>query len=426
MDFLLNILCLLCLCAGVQCVSNIRSLNCWFSDQESFKDDKGNPDIKFIHRVVYLKFDQKGDAPVNPDSVTFLLTGTNLDLRLHLEEAKEDELKCELHRYSTSGVHVPWPRQETQDYNHWYNYIIRHRLFTVTGFLRQPSLLPAPGQHDYHNWTVIKNGDVLTTTVALIMKTKTPEVKTALGSKTKLDCQFVIDHEGADYTVEWSSQINTRRTQLFSHNSRSGVTKGTGVDLKALKKGDASYDLPAVDKVSTGTFTCSLSMNPVVTSLRIDWTIEEKPEVSLTVKDVLSIENGKSQRIACLADHYYPLEVQMVWYRYKPAALSQKDPDVLNKMHPGHLTNHDGTVSLLSYLDLHPSVQDSGTQFICSVFHQSLMVPIRKTFILNVEDPVRNLFIFEVVFCAAIISAFLYMICNMRSARRRRLGLLPY
>uniref|UniRef100_A0A672JER7 Ig-like domain-containing protein n=1 Tax=Salarias fasciatus TaxID=181472 RepID=A0A672JER7_SALFA len=376
MDFLLNILCLLCLC----CVSNIRSLNCWFSDQESFKDDKGNPDIKFIHRVVYLKFDQKGDAPVNPDSVTFLLTGTNLDLRLHLEEAKEDELKCELHRYSTSGVHVPWPRQETQDYNHWYNYIIRHRLFTVTGFLRQPSLLPAPGQHDYHNWTVIKNGDVLTTTVALIMKTKTPEVKTALGSKTKLDCQFVIDHEGADYTVEWSSQINTRRTQLFSHNSRSGVTKGTGVDLKALKKGDASYDLPAVDKVSTGTFTCSLF------NFILSFSSLEKPEVSLTVKDVLSIENGKSQRIACLADHYYPLEVQMVWYRYKPAALSQKDPDVLNKMHPGHLTNHDGTVSLLSYLDLHPSVQDSGTQFICSVFHQSLMVPIRKTFILNVEE----------------------------------------
>lgn len=112
--------------------------------------------------------------------------------------------------------------------------------------------------------------------VALLIKTKTPSVKAGLWSQQKLQCQFSIDHKGAHATVEWHWQHHGRRTKLFSHASHTGETQGTGVDLKALTGGDASYTLLSTETSSEGTYVCSVSVTPVAASVDIKLHIEGK------------------------------------------------------------------------------------------------------------------------------------------------------
>lgn len=431
MGFILKILFHFFLYTGVLCADRIRTLNCIFSDQESFRGVDGKPDVRVIHKDVILQFGNKGEARVNPNAITFLLTGTNLDLSSYLEDKSAEQLACELHRYSTDGVHVQWPLQENQDYNYWYNCIIKHRAFTVSSFLKQPSQNTAPGHHDYHHWTVIKNGDILTTTVALIMKTTTPQVKAALKSQTKLDCQFVVDHEGADYTVEWFSNVDRQKKQFFSYNSRSKLTEGTGVDLKALQKGHAAFDLPATNRSSQRTYICSVSLNPIVASLNIDWTTEEKPRVSLDVPTVLSVEMYEKKRIFCRAEHYYPKNVEINWYQNKPKALDQSDPVVLEETYLSPKDHNNGTQSSSAFIVLRPTLKESGTQYTCNVSHQSLLSPATVSFIIHVQDPTGELYKFIFLFSSIIMPVLLYVGYKLRRplrgrARRWQSRLLPY
>ncbi|XP_042337363.1 tapasin-related protein-like, partial [Plectropomus leopardus] len=253
--------------SGVQCVHQVSWLPCQFTDEHAFVNNEGHNDIKHSHRDAMLQFGQKGDAPVNPYAITFLITGSKLDLRRYIEGVEAEQLECELHRYSTEGNYVRWPVQKgAQEYNRWFICILRDikGLFTVTSFLRHPSDQPAPGQHDYRKWPAIGDRDVLITTVAVVVNTQSPSVTARLGSKQKLHCQFAVDHKVPDVTVEWHQKVPKHITRLFSYNSRSGPAQGTGVELRGLAGGDASYTLPVSNMSSEGTYTCSVSVNPVV------------------------------------------------------------------------------------------------------------------------------------------------------------------
>lgn len=89
-----------------------------------------------------------------------------MDLRRFVDDVEAEELECELHRYSTEGIHVRWPLQElgAPEYNHWFSCTLKHSKFIVTGFLRLPSDQPPTGQKDYHRWTPIGDREILTTT----------------------------------------------------------------------------------------------------------------------------------------------------------------------------------------------------------------------------------------------------------------------
>lgn len=92
----------------------------------------------------------------------------------------------------------------------------------------------------------------------------------------------------------------------------------------------------------------------------------------------------------CDAEGYYPLDVQMVWYEQDRAASGQRVgaplPKVLqNILLSSHKHNNDKTFSLSAFFYLKASLEDSGKQFTCSVSHHSLRVPIKKSFILNVQ-----------------------------------------
>ena len=172
----------------------MKWLPCHFTDEKVFLNKLGHTETQPIHREVMLQFGQKGDDPVNPHAVTFLVTGkscsplpninntehcsvllystvfcsvvgSKLDLRDYVEGVDADQLDCELRRYSTEGIDVRWPAQEAKEYNRWFSCTLKHSkgLFTVTSFLRHPSDQPPPGQQDYRNWPVIEDREILTT-----------------------------------------------------------------------------------------------------------------------------------------------------------------------------------------------------------------------------------------------------------------------
>lgn len=108
----------------------------------------------------------------------------------------------------------------------------------------------------------------------MVVKTASPSVKVRLGVQQKLHCQFALDHRGPNITVEWHWQYRGERVRLFSHTSRSGQTDGTGVKLKSLADGDASYTVPFTKMTSEGTYICSISVNPLFASMDISLEIE--------------------------------------------------------------------------------------------------------------------------------------------------------
>ncbi|XP_031733656.1 tapasin-related protein-like [Anarrhichthys ocellatus] len=277
MSLILKILSYLCLCAGVQCVHQVSWLPCKFTDEQVFMND-GLTETQHIHREAMLQFGQAGDTPVNPHAITFLITGSKLDLRLFVEDAKTEQLECELRRYSTGGIYVHWPFKGGQEYNRWFSCILKHDKFTVTGFLRHPSDQPPSGQQDYRSWPVIGDRETLTTSVAMVIKTQSPSVRAGLGSQQKLHCQFAVDHKAPNVTVEWHRQHRGERTRLFSYNGRAGRSEGSGVGQRSLAGGDASYSLPFAKMTSEGTYICSVSVIPLFVSLDISLHIEGEEE----------------------------------------------------------------------------------------------------------------------------------------------------
>uniref|UniRef100_A0A3B5ASW1 Ig-like domain-containing protein n=1 Tax=Stegastes partitus TaxID=144197 RepID=A0A3B5ASW1_9TELE len=244
---------------------------CQFIDEHVSLNNESHVDTQLIHREAMLQFGQTGDSAVNPRAVTFLVTGSKLDLRRYMEGVEAEQLECEMRRYSTEGIHVRWPVQGAQGYNRWFSCTLRHSegLFTVTGFLRHPSDQPPPGQQDYRRWPPIADGEILSTTGKL---NTVPSIR--LKQTCCLHCQFAIDHKGPNMTVEWHRQHRGERVKLFSHTSRSGRTEGTGVGLKDLAGGDASYNLQFTKMSSEATYICSVSVVPLFASVDVNLRIE--------------------------------------------------------------------------------------------------------------------------------------------------------
>ncbi|XP_061576217.1 tapasin-related protein-like [Cololabis saira] len=408
----------LCVHSGVQGVHQISWLTCRFTDEKVVLNKSRHVETHFIPRQVMLQFGEKGDPPINPDGITFLLTASKLDLRRYVEGVEPEELECELRRYSTEGIHVRWPVQGALGFNRWFSCTLKHSkgLFMVTGVLRHPSDQGPPGQQDYRSWPAISDRELLPMTVAMVIKTQTPVVNARLRSEQKLHCKFAFDHRGPKVTVEWHRQHRGERSRLFSHDSRSGQTHGSGVALKGLARGVASYTLPFTKTISEGTYICSVSVVPLFASLDISLHIEEPPRVSLNVGPTLVMEEGKEQKIMCEAESYYPLDVDIAWYEQDLQASLE------NVLMSSHKHNADSTFSLAAFFYLQASLNASGRQFTCSVTHQSLRVPIRQSFILEVEEPSSWMLKLTLGFLVFILLAVL---ARLNSARRHSVQKKP-
>ncbi|XP_028276320.1 tapasin-like isoform X2 [Parambassis ranga] len=387
------------LCAGVRCVQQISWLPCQFSDERVLVKQDGNTDIQHVHRDAALQFGLRRDPLVNPRVITFLITGSKLDLRRYMEGVEADQLECELRRYR--------PVQGPVVYNSWFSCTLKHRqgLFTVTSVLRQLTAQPHPGQQEHSSWPAIKDGEILTTSVSMVIKTQTPLVKAGLGSHQKLHCQFEVDHTDvgmrAAFTVEWHQQYEGKKTKLFSHNTITKKTEGAGVDLQALTGGDASYTVTTTKMSSEGTYVCSVSLTPLSASVDIQLHIEEPPRVSLNVGSTLSLQRGMEQKVVCEAVGYYPLDVDIYWSNHDQVESGQgghiPPHTQLSIQYSNHKRLPDKTFSVSAYFYLQASPKDSGKEFTCNVSHQSLRMPITKSFTLVVEDPVNRMLYLTVV-----------------------------
>lgn len=380
---------LLCiwLLAGLLQASQISWLPCNFMDESVFYNNEGHVETKHSNRDAMLQFGQKGDQPINPKAVTFLITSSKLDLTRFFKNVDSiDQLSCELQRYSTEGIHVRWPVPGEHEYNRWFTGKITDskKHVTLLSFIRQSTAQPPTGQHDYRNWTAIEDREVLTTTVVMVMKTETPSIKASLRSEQKLDCRFFVDHKAANVEVKWHK--SGERTVLFSHSRQTGTRQGSGVTLKALSKGEASYSVPLTQISNQGVHICSVTVPPLNGSLEITLQIQEAPKVSLNTGPSLSLTLGEKERkVICEADHYYPLDVNIQWTRQDEADGGQRVVD--NVLYSSHKHNPDRTLTLSAFFYLSPKLSDSGTRFTCSVSHQSLRVPIKKSFTLTVQEP---------------------------------------
>lgn len=432
MALILKILFYLYLCAGVQGVLQLTWLPCQFIDERVSVNEKNETNTELIHREAMLQFGQKGDAPLNPRSITFLVTGSKLDMRRYIEGKDQENLECELRKYSPADTHVRWPVQEPNDYNFWFSVTIKHAngLFALTSLLRQPSVQPSSSQ-DNRNRNIL-DGDVLTTMVVTVVKTQTPSLKAGIGVAKKLHCQFAVDHKGPNMTVEWNVQFHGERRQLFSHTGRTGHIEGRGVDLKSLAGGDASYTIPYTKATSKGSYICSVLVSPVFASVDISLQIEEPPRVTLNVGPVLTLTVGQDQKVTCEAGGYHPLDVDMVWHKNDPVVSGQRVgaplPTVLtNTLLSSHKHNSDMTFAVTSFFYLTASLSDSGKEFTCIVAHQSLRMPIRKSFVLNVVEPTSWGFTLIVaVIIIVLLAVLLVMLRILNQGRRNSHQKKPY
>ncbi|XP_055003918.1 tapasin-related protein-like isoform X2 [Boleophthalmus pectinirostris] len=369
----------------IQSADQISWLPCRFTDEEVSANTKGYFDTKHHPRPAALQFGLKGDPPVDPDIVTFLITPSKLDLRHLLVGAVVEQLSCVLHRYSTDGSLIRWPVKGEHLHNRWFSVNISHsnHLFQITSFIRQSTDQPPTGQHDFKSWPVIQDKEILTTTVVMMIQTQTPVVKSLLNSNPKLHCQFYIDHKAPRVTVEWKKIHNN--VPLFSHESPSGQTQGSGVELKQLAAGGATYTTPLTKVGSEGKYFCSVHVHPLLGSVTVDLKIEAPPHVSLNVAPTLTISEDSERRVECRADGYYPLDVDIQWSH---KGSTEVGPRVDTAQLSGHSPNPDGTYSLFAFFYLKPKRSDSGRKFTCTVSHRALPAPITKTFTLHVTGQI--------------------------------------
>ena len=106
----------------------------------------------------------------------------------------------------------------------------------------------------------------------------------------------------------------------------------------------------------------------------------------------LSLPEGGEQKFVCTAEGYYPLDVEIEWYHYQeaPGALNKRVGAPLPKrleniVFSSHKHHMDKTYSLSAFFYLQASLGHSGSQFVCSVSHSSLRMPIRKSVTLTVQ-----------------------------------------
>lgn len=100
----------------------------------------------------------------------------------------------------------------------------------------------------------------------MMVSSNTLSVAVGLMKEQTLNCEFAIDHKSAHLTVEWLLQRKAHRSKLYSYSSQTGKSEGSGVSVKAIGKGDASFNIPLTRETSEGTYVCSVQVPPLLGS----------------------------------------------------------------------------------------------------------------------------------------------------------------
>ncbi|XP_058857471.1 tapasin-related protein-like [Acipenser ruthenus] len=364
---------------------------CSFVEEQYYLGESMGPEIQYLQRNALLLLNSPDTEEEraararefqHSGVITFLVKDPSLHVARHADE-DTDKLQCEMKRYSTAGIHVPWPGaggvgSDTPD--NWFTCTIKHRenQFSVTAFLRQP---PSPESE-----LRIGDTDTLRVSAVFVVHSGPTVVETALRRDVRLDCGFSVDHARPDVTVEWRLQLRGDRRKLFSYASRSGQAERLEgeVSVAEIPRGNASLRLAGVTLKSEGTYVCSVYVPPLYSSQDIQLDIVESPRVSVSPSSSLTLREGAEEKLVCDIDGYYPLDVQVEWLREVPG--ERRLPHVVKHiLFTSHRHNMDGTYGISAFFLLRASLQDHGVDYTCRVSHKSLRVSIRKSVRLAVE-----------------------------------------
>ncbi|KAL0970336.1 hypothetical protein UPYG_G00240600 [Umbra pygmaea] len=345
----------------------VQWLPCKLNDEYVWKNDKGQTEIESIYRDAVLHFGNLRDSSLYPDTITFLVAASKVDMRKYVE-GPVDQLQCEISRYSKGLSRVRWPSLGGTEHDVWFTCTLRHiaGLFNVTSYLRvTPATTMSPHQPDIHSWITLGDNEKLSASAVMVVLTRTPSVWVGLLKQQTLHCQFAVDHKTSHLTVEWYLMKHGQQTRLYSYSSSSGQTEGSGVAVDGIARGNASLTLPLTEMSSEGTYLCSVRVPPLNGSVTIALHVMESPQVSLT------IEQGSFPRVWCEAMGYYPLDVEIELF--KETSSGEHPKKLKNVIHRSHTKHKNGTFSLPAFVRLQPSPLEPGCGvYSCRVKHVSL------------------------------------------------------
>ncbi|CAL8371605.1 unnamed protein product [Gadus morhua 'NCC'] len=421
---------------GVICSEEqVPWLACTFIDERVFLNNEGHRETELHPRDALLQFGPAGGPPVNPHTITFLITASRVDLRSYIVGGSPEHLECEIRRYSMRGIQGVWPSKGAMPYDLWFTCTVKHPedSFTFTGYLRHTPSQPPSSMDDYDSFPPIGDRELITASASMVLHTRSVVLKVALRSQQKLQCRFSVDHKGPKFKVGWRAQIKGDWVELYSHDSHSGVTRGSGVNQKGLlSTGDATLSIPFVKISSEGKYVCSVSVGQLDASLDLALHVYEPPSVSLNVGPELALQAGAEQKVVCEAEGYYPLDVEMEWYQEPPG--EPKDyrvgaplPTKLNNvLLSSHRHNREGTYALSAFFYYRAALLDTGRRFTCRVMHRSLRTPVRIGFTLLVHEPTSWSFYLAVVSTLVIFLIIFRMLHYLYTARQESRKSKPY
>ncbi|XP_020386056.2 tapasin-related protein [Rhincodon typus] len=366
-----------------------RKLDCAFVGQKQNEQAEVFGPIT-IKRKATLLF---GDIVTNEEAIIFKVQESSLDVFQYVDE-KLDTLGCEISRYSTHGIHMPWPHEGKEAIEDiWFTVTLKHlsSRFTVIGFMRK---IEEPDSQKVEKSEAKTDGedlsigdtDTLFVQVTYIVHTRTPLIRTKLKQDLILDCGYKIDHS-TDFNVDWRYQHKGNKKKLFSYNGRHQriefIEKGVELFMDQIKKGNASLRLRNIGVKDEGSYMCSVYVPPLFGTHAIEVEIMESPIVSVN-PDSVSLIEGDEQKLVCDAGRYYPLDVTVKWLRQKGEG-HMLPVYMTNVVFSPHKRNMDGTYNMTSYFRFTASLQDNGVTYVCRVEHASLEKPIKRYVQVSVE-----------------------------------------
>ncbi|XP_060704421.1 tapasin-related protein-like isoform X2 [Hemiscyllium ocellatum] len=334
-----------------------RKLDCVFVEQKQNEGtDMFGPTT--LKRKANLLF---GDIITNEEAIIFKVQESSLDIFQYADK-KLDTVGCEISRYSTHGIHVPWPHQ-----------------------------------------------------VAYIVHTRTPLIRAKLKQDLVLDCGYTIDHS-TDFNIDWRYQHKGNKKKLFAYNGRHQrveyIEKGVELFMDQIKQGNASLLLRNIGVKDEGSYLCSVYVPPLFGTHTIEVEIMESPIVSVYPNSVSLIE-GDEQKLVCDAGRYYPLDVEVKWLRQK-GERHMLPVYMTNVVFSPHKRNMDGTYNVTSFFRFTASLSDNGVTYTCRVEHVSIDKPIKRYIQVSVEAQSRTLqflllSIVIILICAVVITLLIYL-----------------
>ncbi|XP_067902345.1 uncharacterized protein [Heterodontus francisci] len=226
----------------------------------------------------------------------------------------------------------------------------------------------------------------------LIVSMNSRAVKAIVNTDVLLECRvsgYTKQIDLKNVGVQWffqelgSPDMTKREVYQFTGGKHTPYRKGATIFDDELKKGIASLFLPNVQFAEEGDYTCIVFITPDSGSGKSSMAVSATPQVSVS-SNAITIENGTEKSVKCDIVGFYPVTIEMNWIQ------KTKDKEQIISKHictGSPVENDDGTYNVSSRLRLRPTLQDSGTVYICYVQHRSLSKALKLTTQLTVKEP---------------------------------------